>query len=138
MKSSFAVGAIAGLIAGFWSGVIQNNLFPALGIVERGSGAPFAPDIYFVILNAIPSIGYNAIWGAFFGLIVALFFDRIPGKIIMKGLIIGIIWGLFATFQPGYSFWAYDNYIWAGIYLRGLYFIDKFIYGIIFAALYKK
>lgn len=132
MKSGFAVGTIAGLIAGFFTGVVLNQLLYVLGIWE-----PLFTDFYYYILEAIPSLVYNAIWGAFFGLLAAIFFDSISGSRILKGLTIGLIYCLFSALYPVYAYWAFDNTFWAMIFLQSSP-IDKFIYGIVFAYLYKK
>ena len=132
-EKPFTVGALAGVVAGFWTGIIQDPLFVALGIMDW----PLPTDIYFTILSAIPSLGYGAIFGAFFGLLAAIFFDNISGKRILKGLIIGLIYCLFSALYPIYSFWVFDNTLWAYIFLLTSP-IDKFIYGMIFAYLYKK
>jgi MFS family permease len=132
MKSSFTIGALAGIVAGFWTGIIQDPLFVALGIMDW----PLPKDIYFTILSAIPSLGYGAIFGAFFGLLAAIFFDRISGKRIQKGLAIGLIYCLFSALYPVYAYWVFDNTLWAYIFLLTSP-IDKFIYGIVFAFLYK-
>jgi len=133
MKNSFTIGTIAGLIAGFYTGVIQNYLIDALGI----GNFQLPTDIFFVILRAIPSLGINAIFGAFFGLLAAIIFDRISCNRILKGLAIGLIYCLFSALYPISSFWAFDNPLWAYIMLLTSP-IDKFIYGIVFAFLYKK
>jgi hypothetical protein len=132
MKSGFAVGTIAGLIAGIWGGLVQDLLFINLGLYYL----PIT-DIYIYFLNAIPSLGINAIFGAFFGLLGAIIFDSISGNRILKGLAIGLIYCLFTALYPVHAFWAFDNPVWAYVFLISSP-IDKFIYGIVFAFLYKK
>jgi len=108
------------------SSTIPINMYPS------GANKPYE----FAILNAIPSLGFNAIFGAFFGLLAAMFFGSIPGNRILKGLAIGLIYCLFSSLQPVYSYWAFDNPVWAMMFLVQSP-IDKFIYGIVFVFLYK-
>jgi hypothetical protein len=135
MKSNYLLcmiaGSIAGLCAGFFTGVILDQIYVTLEVYERASS-----DIYFVILSAIPSIAINGILGAFFGLFFALFFDRIPANRILKGLTIGLIYCLFAALYPIYGYWAFEQPFWSYIYLLTSP-MDKFIYGIVFVFLYK-
>ena len=133
MRSSIAAGLIAGAIAGIVP-MILTHTYMAIGIQEP---YPFPITIIFLVNQAIVHLGWNGLWGAIFGLFIALFFDRIPGKGIKKGLLIGLIYSLFSSWQPAYSFWTY------GHTLAGIAFIlnsaqDKFVCGILFAYLYKK
>ena len=124
-------GAIAGLCAGFFTGVILDQIYVALGFYE-----PLFPGIYYAILSAIPSIAINGMLGAFFALFFVLFFDRTPTNRILKGLTIGLIYCLFSGLYPVYGLWAFEQPFWSWIWFLTSP-LDKFIYGIVFAFLYK-
>ena len=133
MRNSFVVGFIAGAIAG----IVPFAINIPLGLM--GLHPAYVPPytITFLVSGAMTHIGFNAIWGSLFGIIFAIMFNRIPSSWIKKGLFIGLIYSLFSCFQPAYSFWTHGNIWWAiGFIVNGPQ--DKFVYGILFAYLYKK
>jgi len=135
MKNPIIAGFIGGAIGGIIP-FIQYHLYMTIGYLNLEL-SPFTYTIAFLANQATVHVGFNGIWGAIFSLFFARFFDRIPGKGIEKGLVIGFVYYLFSIVQPAYFYWVYDNPSWAETYLFGLYFFDKLIYGIIFAYLYK-
>jgi hypothetical protein len=134
LTSSWKIGAVSGLIAGIITSIIPlvtDYAFSTLGISQWLVG------IDFLFKKIIVHILNNAIWGVIFSLILIMFFDRIPGKWIKKGLIFGLILSLFAVIRPTFFVITYGFPIFGSVYMLG-YTIDKFIYGILFAALYKR
>jgi len=128
-------GIYAGLIAGIITSIIPfvtDYSFSTMGIFQ-----PWQLGIDFIFKKIIIHILNNAIWGIIFGLILIIFFDRIPGKWIKKGLIFGLILSIFAVIRPTTFWFAYGAAIPGMAYITG-YTIDKFAYGILFAALYKR
>jgi len=115
------------------AGIVPFFLMHIIPMIEAGARAK---DIPFLISQAIVHLGWNGIWGVIFGLFISIIFDRIPGRVITKGLLIGLIYALFSTFQPVCSLWAYGNVTSALIFLLGGP-QDKFIFGILFTYLYK-
>ena len=129
-------GGLVGLIAGAFAGVtfyLLASFYVMIGIWEP-TGRSLIESIVLVLWN---HVGINAFWGGIFGLFFAIAFDRIPGKGIIKGLFIGLIYSLFSSFYAAYSFWAHGSIYWATTFLMSS-FQDKYVYGIIFALLYKK
>jgi hypothetical protein len=128
-------GLYAGLIAGAIAGVIPfivYQIYSAIGILE-----PKIYTIMFLVRQVIIHIGINALWGVIFGIIFALFFDRIPGKGIMKGIWIGAVYSLFSVIRPTLFVVAYGFFIW-GIAFMLSASLEKFVYGILFTKFYKE
>ena len=131
MKRGIYAGLIAGLITSIIP-LVSDYSFSTMGILQQ-----WQVCIDFLIRKIIIHIVNNAIWGAIFGLILIIFFDRIPGKWIKKGLIIGLILSIFAVIRPTFFWLTYGAVIPGLAYMLG-YTIDKFAYGILFAALYRR
>ena len=138
-------GLYAGLIAGTITSIIpfvndytlSNILGPLTLAYSAGIQGPWQTGSTFIIWKALVHIVNNAIWGAIFGLISAILFDKISGKWIKKGLIIGLILIIFSVIRPTFFHITYGGAIFGLVYIIG-YSIDKFIYGILFAAMYKR
>jgi len=132
---SWKIGAVAGLIAGAISGIIPfftYQIYSALGILE-----PKIYTIIFLVRQAVIHIGFNAIWGVVFGIIFALIFDKLPGKGIVRGLWIGLIYFIFSIVRPTLFPIAYGMYVWGFAFIIGVS-LEKIVYGILFVTYYKE
>lgn len=130
MKNSLVAGTIAGAVAGIVPFSITH-----MGAVLGFWSIPH--DIPFLANQITVHMGSNAIWGAIFSFVAVMIYDRVPGKGVVKGLYIGLIYCLFANLYVGYSLWAYGI---VGFAINQLIHgtMDKFVYGILFSHLYEK
>jgi hypothetical protein len=80
---------IAGLIAGFVSGIVW-FIFHISGLWDLFLVPPFFDPVDIQTLALIDII-QGSIWGIIFGAFYALFYDYIPAKGIKKGLYYGLI-----------------------------------------------
>ena len=127
-------GAIAGVISGVIVGIISffiYIIYSSVGILETKIFT-----IMFLVRQATIHLGFNVLWGLLFGIIFALIFDRIPGKGIVKGLWIGLIYSILSIIRPALFLTAYGLVIWGLAYMVGLS-LAAFVYGILFVKLYK-
>ena len=131
MKKGIITGAIAGTISGIIS-FVGYQIYSIIGILE-----PKIYTIMFLASQVIFHIGFAALWGAVFGIIFAMTFDRIPGTIIKKGLWIGLFYCLFSVVRPTFFVVAYGMVVW-GLAFILITSLDKFVYGILFAIFYKR
>ena len=129
MKNAILAGAIAGIIP-----FLTYRVYWATGIWEQ---PPYIDTIFDHIYQLIVHMGNNAFWGALFGLTIIFAFDRIPGKGIKKGLIIGLIYCSLAIFYPVSTYLTLELISGVIEYLMNGP-IDKFVYGILFVFIYEK
>ena len=129
MKNAILAGAIAGIIP-----FLTYRVYWLTGILER---PPYMQTIFDAINQLITHVGNNAFWGALFGLTIIFAFDRIPGKGIKKGLIIGLIYCSLAIFYPVSTYLTLELISGVIEYLMNGP-IDKFVYGILFVFIYEK
>jgi len=89
MKNSILAGAIAGSIMGIVNFAL-GIMFAYIGVTEPLGGVwEIASSL--AVLIALALLSLSVIWGTFFGAIYGRFFDNIPGKGVMKGLIFGLL-----------------------------------------------
>ena len=127
VKSGIHPGAIAGLFGGI-------GAFLAIVIgATLGFWEPYpAPPIIEVAALMAQDMG----WGAIFGILYVMFYDRIPGKRIMKGLYFSLLIFLMVNIRDTVQFLAYGQPEAAGQWFFAiLHFI---IYGPILGLLYRK
>lgn len=135
MRRGLYAGLIAGAISGALAGIISffiYLIYSSVGILESKIFT-----IMFLVRQAIIHIGFNVLWGLVFGIIFALIFDKIPGKGIVKGLWIGLIYSILSIIRPTLFIMPYLLVIWGLAYIVGLSFAT-FVYGILFVNLYKE
>lgn len=135
MGDSWKIGAISGLIAGIIAGIVNivcTDIAIGIGISK--------PEYVFGSLSLeehlLRILIYHSVWGVIFGVLFVVFYDLIPKKGYMKGLLFGFILLLISVVRP-MSFMAV--YGWS--YMVGFLFISFFvlsIYGIILGILFKK
>lgn len=134
MNNSLKAGIISGLIAGIISFFIY-IIYSSVGILEFKIFTAM-----FLVRQAIIHIGFNVLWGSIFGIIFALIFDKIPGKGIVKGLWIGLIYSILSIIRPTLFIMPYllvsKLATWGLAYIVGLSLV-AFVYGILFVNLYK-
>jgi hypothetical protein len=128
-------GLYAGLFAGVIAGIIPfliYQIYSAVGILE-----PKIYTIMFLVRQGIIHIGINTLWGVIFGIIFALIFDKIPGKGIVKGLWIGLVYFIFSIVRSTMFVISWGMVIWGFAFILGVS-LEKFVYGILFVTLYKE
>jgi hypothetical protein len=128
-------GIIAGVISGALAGIIPffiYQIYSAVGILESK-----IYTIMFLVRQVTIHIGFNALWGAVFGIIFALIFDKLPGKGIVKGLWIGLIYFIFSIVRSTMFVISWGMVIWGFAFILGVS-LEKFVYGILFVTLYKE
>ena len=136
MKSSILAGAIAGSIMGIVNFVL-GYMLSYIGITEPLGGSwEIAQSLLMLIVLALFSL--SVIWGIFFGVIYGRFFDNIPSKGVMKGLVYGILVWIAKDVAAG----SYAAMIFMAMYISiNLIIVGFFmwiVYGLVLGYLYKK
>ncbi len=136
MKSSIVAGAIAGSIMGMVNFVL-GYMLSYIGVTEPLGGSwEIAQSLLMLIVLALFSL--SVIWGIFFGAIYGRFFDNIPGKGVMKGLVYGILVWIAKDVAAG----SYVTLIFMAtsisINLIIVGFFMWIVYGLVLGYLYKK
>jgi hypothetical protein len=101
-----------------------------------GGSWEIAQSLLMLIVLALFSL--SVIWGIFFGVIYGRFFDNIPGKGVMKGLVYGILVWITKDVAAG----SYVALIFMAAQISINLIIAGFfmwiVYGLILGYLYKK
>ena len=108
-----------------------------IGITEPLGGSwEIAQSLLMLIVLALFSL--SVIWGIFFGVIYGRFFDNIPSKGVMKGLVYGILVWIAKDVAAG----SYAAMIFMAMYISiNLSIVGFFmwiVYGLVLGYLYKK
>ena len=123
-------GAIAGLIGGivitfahiiFWDPVLVSESLL---------------DIEFYISQFGAHAFMNMMWGAVFGILYAIFYSRIPGKIIFKGVAFAILIFFITSFRVAFSSLLYGNIVNFIGWGNGIFLF--LVYGLVLGLLYRK
>ena len=126
---SWKIGAIAGLIAGIFS------IFVAIFTIKIGLPYFWYPPSTIPIDKIVAvEIIINVIWGIALSILYFRFYDLIPGRGIIKGLIYGMILGFIfsircATFDLAYSRISTPSWI--------IYTIPSIVYGLVLEFCYE-
>jgi len=133
------VGAIAGIIGGIMAFALQFMNINIMGMSYYWYQfmAQVRPVTSIINLAAI-EIVLMTVWGAVFSALFVLFYVRVPGRGIMKGLCFGLILCLLCvvrTFSWGIPYAAIRNTLAMSIVIYSLMFIT---YGLVLGALYRK
>jgi hypothetical protein len=135
-RGGMTAGAVAGLIGGIAVFALQFMNTIVMGI--RYSWFESVQPIASIANLAAIEIVLMVVWGTIFSALFVLFFIRIPGKGIVKGLYFGFILCLLCvirTFSWGIPYaYSYDAVIMS-IITYSLMFI---MYGLVLGYLYKK
>jgi len=112
--------------------IIYFIIFASLGITEQ----PL--DIEYLIFQQSAHMVINMFWFGICGVFYATFYDRIPGKNLMKGLCFGLIFWILVSGRIGVYYFSYGwfdlaMFLW-GVFAPGLFMI----WGIMLDAFYKK
>jgi hypothetical protein len=127
---------------GFYSGVFAAIVFAIFVIVYyielTSLGMKAQPlDIEYLIFQQGTHIVINMFWFGIFGALYAMLYDRIPGKNLMKGLYVGLIFWAMMSGRLGVYFILYGWPGWAMFW--GWDAPDLFIiWGIMLDAFYNK
>jgi hypothetical protein len=134
----------SGVLASFFAAVVAAVvaiavaiILPMIGLVKPVGGPEWlAPDM--MLLWIIVVIGLDVIWFTFLGILYVKFYDKIPGKGLLKGLIYAFLILLIsnirvASFQI--AFWQCLTWVQAFNYPA---FFIFFAYGLALGYLYKK
>jgi hypothetical protein len=133
-KHSRMWGVYSGIFASilFSVGVITYYvLMTVLGMREQ----PL--DIEFVIFQQSAHIVINMFWYGIFGAFYAMFYDRIPGRNLMKGLYFGLIFWIITSFRIGVYLVSFGWFEWSlgwAAFAPELYMI----WGLMLDAFYNK
>jgi hypothetical protein len=134
MNNTLKIGIIAGLIAGFIGSIVAIISI----LIDFNLGFPFfhlppPPDtpISTIVLN---EISVDLLWGAVLGIIFLRFYDAIPGKGILKGLVYGIILYLIYGIRTGTMMAVRGDSILAIVNFTSIHLI---IYGLMLGILLK-
>ena len=123
-------GAIAGLIGGMIITFAHIILWDPLFVSES------LLDINFYISQFGSHAFMNMMWGAVFGILYAIFYSRIPGKIIFKGVAFAILIFFITSFRVAIGCLLYGNipsFIGWG---NGIFLF--LVYGLLLGLLYRK
>jgi hypothetical protein len=126
-------GIHPGAIAGFFGGI---GVFILNIIIFNRELFPYMTDISFLISQMGTHAFFNMIWGIVFGIFFVMFYEKIPGKGISKGMVYCIIIFFLTPFLLGLGEIAYGEPMRGYWYCIGG-FTNFFIFGIIIGALYK-
>jgi hypothetical protein len=99
-------GFYSGLIAGIIGGIA---LFLYVIITQHLSQLPDFTSLDFWLNYFIYQIGLQGIFGGIFGIMYSKFYNGIPGKSIVKGLVFGLIIFLLGNFAYG------TLHLWIGL-----------------------
>jgi len=123
-------GAIAGLIGGI--PVEISNIL----IFNRHLWSIYLSEICVLIGQLGTHLFFNMIWGIVFGILFVVFYEKIPGIGIPKGLIFSMIMFLISSFRSGIFILGYGDLmlgLWQ--FTGGFTFL---FFGILLGYLYKK
>jgi hypothetical protein len=135
MKNSILAGAITGSIMGI-ANFALGITFSYIGVTDPLGGVwGIASALAMLIVLALLSL--SVIWGTFFGAIYGRFFDNIPGKGVMKGLIYGLLVWIGKDVAAGSYVALIFMEISISINLILIGFFMWIIYGLILGYLYK-
>jgi len=136
MKSVAALGAIAGAAIG----IVQAGsayVLADLGIIAfPGGRGIWGPSLVALLLLATISLG--VIWCTIFSIIYARFYDKVPGKGVLKGLCFGMMIWLIKDIAAG-SYVALimvQTSVAASLIIIG--FFMWIVYGLILGTFYKR
>jgi len=133
LKGGIHLGAIAGLIGG----IAASSGLNIVSIIGFGPPHP-TPPLTTLAALMVQDMG----WGAIFGVLFVMFYDRIPGKGILRGLYFGLILYLITSFRVSTGLFAYGFFvelarIWVLPWIIASFFHFVAL-GLILGALYKK
>ncbi len=136
MKTGYAAGAVAGLVAAILSPII-GFIFIRTGIIEPIGGLEIW-DPTMMMLWPFVLFGLIIIWGTILGVIYSKVYDIIPGKNLKKGLIYSLIIFLISnirvtSFQIPFA--QAITWLWT---FNIVGFLGLVIYGLIIGYLYRK
>ena len=137
-------GFYAGLIAGALGGFIFTIGRIIADIFRFYTGTPTLLEFDMMMIHFGYAMGANGIFGAIFGIIYPLFYDRVPSKGIKKSLIFGLMMFFFSNvfissiyllnwYLTGFEQFFLDSFAWVfyGIQIW-------FPYGIFLGLLYER
>ena len=133
MTNSWKIGAVSGLIASFFGGLLFLFLTPisfSLGFFTPLWREPLTRGgpITFVLL---------LIWGVIFGLIYSKTYNLIPKKGIFKGFIYGFILYVLVTVRMSWSFSLVYGYVLDANSWAFLYLFFWVLYGLVLGFFYE-
>jgi len=139
LVKGFQIGAIAGIVYGTIV-FLTNTVSAYIGIYGQIPGtmeSPYLTDIGFMMSQLGAHIVFNLIWGAVFGVFFVIFYDRVPGKGVLKGLYFALIILFITSLRVAIYDFAYGFFILAENWsIAGL--IPAIGYGLTIGYLYKK
>jgi hypothetical protein len=91
-------GFYSGFIAGMVGGTV---IFIYVNLTSPITGMPDVTSFDFWLNYFIYQIGLQGIFGGIFGIMYSTFYNGIPGKVIVKGLVFGLIIFLLGNFAYG-------------------------------------
>lgn len=138
IKSGIIPGLITGLIFGIaveimW--VLSAYFGTTFGFMEIYPD--YLTDIGFIISQWGSHMFFNMVMWGIFGAFYAMFYDRMPGKALVKGAVFGLIHWLITSFQMGVYCLAYGQLstaLWVGLIYADLYIFG----GLLLEGFYKR
>jgi len=127
---------IAGLIAGFASGIVM-FIFHISGWWDLLSIYPLHEPIDMHII-LIFNIIQNTIWGVLFGIFFAMIYDHVPAIGVKKGLVYGLIIWIISLIRIPVIIAMHGAYTWAIPWIIVGFFSIAITYGLLIGYLYKK
>jgi hypothetical protein len=133
-KFDLRMGIMAGAIGGLLGGMAIS--FAHVLFWDPVSFSKYVGDLEFLTAQFGTHSFINMCWGAFFGVLYAKFYDRIPGEKIWRGIVFGMIIYFIISFQVAIYGLLYNE---IGLFIpMGNAVILFFINGLILGVLYKK
>jgi hypothetical protein len=131
LKTGIYPGAFAGIAMGISVFVIMATIFnPEL--YQR-----YAADFGFLIGQLGTHVFFNMIFVIVFGILYVMFYDKIPGKGVLKGIVFSLVIFLITSFRLGIYYLAYglitNFYLWS---IAGFIYFP--IFGLVLGLLYRK
>jgi len=132
-KNDSVKGIYAGAFGGLAMGIVV-FLYMSL-IVNPYLYQSFAADVGFLIGQLGTHMFFNMVWCASFGVLFVRFYERIPGKGLLKGFIFSMVIFFFTTGRTATFSLAYGQILW---FIANMLAILGFLaFGIIIGYIYK-
>jgi hypothetical protein len=136
MKSVIAVGGIAGAAIGIVQAV-SGYVLADLGIIAfPGGRGIWVPSL--VVLLFLATISMGVIWCAIFSIIYVQFYDKVPGKGVLKGFYFGMMIWLIKDIAAGSYVALIMVQTSVAVSLIIIGFFMWIVYGLILGTFYKR
>jgi hypothetical protein len=131
LKNGIYPGAFAGIAMAISVFIVMATIF------DPQLYQKYATDIGFLTSQLGSHMLFNIIFGIVFGVLFVMFYEKVPGNGVLKGIIFSLIIFLNTSLRVGITYFAYGLitlfYLWA---IWGFLYFP--IYGLVLGYLYRK